>query len=58
MVSFAVLTLEDFLGVCHLREAQFLSHLRSHLCRVAVDGLASADNNVHVAYLLMAVARA
>ena len=48
----AVLALEDFLSVCHLRQAELLSHLRTHLRCVAVNSLTTTDHYVHVANLL------
>ena len=43
---------EDFLGVCHLIEAQLLSHLRTHLSRIAINGLTTSNDYVHIANLL------
>ena len=43
---------QNFLGVCHLVEAELLGHLRTHLGGVAVDGLPAADDDVHIANLL------
>ena len=37
---------DDLLGVGHLRQAQLLGHLRTHLRRIAVDGLAAGDDHV------------
>lgn len=56
--QFAVFALQYFLCVCNLSQAQFLSNLRSNLCGIAVDSLASADDDVGSANLLMAVASA
>ena len=47
-----VFDLEDFLGVCHLVETQFLCHLGTHLGGVAVNGLTASDDDVDIANLL------
>ena len=47
-----VLDLKDFLGVGHLIETQFLCYLRTHLGGVAVDGLTTSDDDIHVTNLL------
>ena len=38
--------LEHLLGIGHLRKAELLGHLRTHLRRVAVDGLTACENHV------------
>ena len=50
--EFAVFAFQNFLSVGHLRETELLGYLRTYLCRVAVDGLATTDNHIGTANLL------
>ena len=49
--DFATFGTQYLLGIGNLGYAQFLGHLRAHLCGIAVDGLTSADNQVEIAHL-------
>ena len=42
---------EDLLDVSHLRQSQFLGHLRAYLGRIAVDCLAASDYDIEAAGL-------
>ena len=48
----AILDTEDFFGVGHLVETEFLGHLRTDLGGIAVDGLTAAEDDVNPADLL------
>ena len=43
--------IQNLFRISNLRQSQLLSHLRAYLCRIAVDGLAAADDDVIIAYL-------
>ena len=47
--DFSLLGANDFFGIRDLRNAEFLSHLRTYLRRIAVDCLTTADYEVEVA---------
>ena len=51
--SLAILDLEHFLSVGHLVEAEFLSHLGTHLGCIAIDGLATSEHDVNMADFLV-----
>ncbi len=50
-IGFAVLHLHG-LGIGHLGQTEFFGHLWAHLCGIAVDCLASADDDVDLADVL------
>mgnify|MGYP006870780008 CR=1 FL=1 len=41
-----IFDLENLLGIGHLRQTELFGHLRTHLGRIAVDGLAACDDHV------------
>ena len=47
-----VSALQDFFHIGHLRQAQFLRHLRPYLCRIAVNGLTTTQNHIGHAQFL------